>query len=81
MEQLLDMAESKQSNQEIRDVKIGRPRVRGVDVLRDSLLNKVCIETFILYGFKNFIFEFVSGTAIQYHAVTNNILRPGHSEQ
>ena len=41
MGKLLDMAESKHAGEDVRDVKIGRPRVRGLDILRDPLLNKV----------------------------------------
>lgn len=39
LEHLLDMAEKK-STDEIREVRIGRPKVRGLDILRDPLLNK-----------------------------------------
>lgn len=40
LEHLLDMAENKQPDAHLREVKIGRPKVRGLDILRDPLLNK-----------------------------------------
>ena len=35
----------------VKDVKIGRPKVRGLDLLRDPLLNKVCLYLYFAFKF------------------------------
>ena len=37
----------------VKDVKIGRPKVRGLDLLRDPLLNKVCLYLYFTLNLLN----------------------------
>ena len=41
LELILKMAEQEKNGEGVGERKIGRPRVRGIDILRDPLLNKV----------------------------------------